>query len=130
MIKSILNVAHYAGSVIREKSKSKNRSPRWDEVRDDFLARVGRCAACGSKKKLQVHHILPFRLHPELELEESNLIVLCMDENECHLKIGHGGSFRSYNPGVEVDAKNFLLEKDARRRKLVVEACKKNRRED
>lgn len=127
MLKNIIRPLRYAHSVIREKSKSKKRSSRWDEVRDTFLESHPACAACGSTKKLQVHHIMPFHLYPELELEENNLIVLCMDVNECHLGIGHGGSFRSYNPKVVVRAKRFLQEKDPVIRKLIIENCKIDR---
>jgi hypothetical protein len=28
-----------------------------------------------------------------------------MDVNDCHLKLGHGGSFKAYNPKVEEHAK-------------------------
>jgi hypothetical protein len=49
---------------------------------------------------LQVHHILPFHLNPQLELDPSNLITLCMGKLECHLIIGHGGDYKDYNPSV------------------------------
>ena len=130
MIKSLLKSFRYLSSVARENSKSKNRSPEWDKVRDEAVEKAGKCAACGSVNKLQVHHIAPFHLHPELELDENNLIVLCMDEEECHLKIGHGGSFKSYNPSVVDSAVAFLAEKSEAGRKLIVEDCKKNRREE
>jgi hypothetical protein len=64
------------------------------------------CACCGSTKKLNVHHKKPFHLFPELELDLNNLITLCMDK-ECHLKIGHGGDFKDYNPNVEEDCKKI-----------------------
>ena len=92
---------------VREIKKSSFRSPRWDEVRDQHLESNNECAACGTRLKLQVHHIRPFHLYPELELEPKNLITLCMDEWDCHLKIGHGGSFHSYNPHVEEDVYRF-----------------------
>lgn len=130
MIKKILRPLRYVQSVLREKSKSKKRSSHWDKVRDDFVASHPTCAACGSTKKLQVHHIMPFHLRPELELDPSNLIVLCMDVNECHLEIGHGGSFRCYNPRVVVRAQRFLQEKDPAVRKLIVESCKIDRMEN
>ena len=120
MIKKI----RYFKSVVREKLKSKRRSPQWDEIRDKFVEKNPTCAACGSEKKLQVHHIQPFHLRPELELSEENLIVLCMDVNECHLKIGHGGSFRCYNPRVVVQALRFLVEKEPGARQYIVEVCK------
>jgi hypothetical protein len=58
-------------------------------------------------KKLEVHHIKPFHLHPELELEPKNLITLCENKSDgvnCHLLFGHLGSFRSFNVRVISDA--------------------------
>lgn len=127
MLKKILRPFIYSQSVLREVAKSKRRSSKWDSVRDAFLLEHPVCAACGSSKKLQVHHIVPFHLHPELELDVGNLIVLCMDENECHLEIGHGGSFRCYNPRVVVHALRFLSEKEPGARKYIVEVCKMTR---
>lgn len=81
---------------------TKKRSPHWHKVEKDFLSKHTTCAACGSQKHLQVHHMKPFHLYPSLELDESNLIVLCMDK-ECHLKLGHGGDWKAYNPNVVED---------------------------
>lgn len=129
MLKTLTRPFRYVHSILREKSKSK-RSSQWDATRDAFMRDHPACAACGSTKKLQVHHIMPFHLHPDLELDTKNLIVLCMDVNECHLGIGHGGSFRCYNPKVAIRAQRFLQEKDATVRKLIVESCKFDRLKD
>jgi hypothetical protein len=51
---------------------------------------------------------MPFHLDPNKELDTTNLITLCMGEKECHLHIGHGGSFRQYNPNVRTDAATVL----------------------
>jgi hypothetical protein len=32
-----------------------------------------------------------------------------MGKNSCHLDIGHGGSFRAYNPNVLDDAEKFRI---------------------
>jgi len=32
-----------------------------------------------------------------------------MGKNSCHLDIGHGGSFRAYNPDVLDDAEKFRI---------------------
>ena len=42
---------------------------------------AGQCQACGSKEKIQVDHIKPRSLYPKLELELSNLQVLCQKCN-------------------------------------------------
>ena len=81
------------------------RSSNWSKVRKKFVKKNSFCAVCGSKKKLQVHHIKPFHLYPELELDENNLIVLC--GKRCHLLFGHLGSFHSYNLNIKQNAKEW-----------------------
>ena len=85
----------------------KARSPKWPHVEKLHLKLEPVCAACGSSKKLNVHHKKPFHLFPELELDLNNLITLCMDK-ECHEKIGHGGNFKDYNPDVAEDSAKVL----------------------
>jgi len=96
------------------------RSPRWRTVEEHWLVDHNVCAVCGGIERLNVHHVEPFHLFPWLELADgthdvyddngvnlgaiANLITLCMGEKECHLKIGHGGDFRAYNPDVRHDA--------------------------
>lgn len=79
------------------------RSPQWPKVEREFRLHNPTCAACGSAKKLNVHHQRPFHLNPELELDMANLITLCMD-NDCHIKVGHGDNFKAYNPDVVLDS--------------------------
>lgn len=88
-------------------SISTARSSKWVTVRKQFLLKNPTCAACGGSQKLEAHHIKPFHLHPELELEESNLITLCESGRfglNCHLLIGHNGNFRKINADVKQDA--------------------------
>lgn len=88
---------------------SKKRSPQWPALEKKTREAHPNCAACGGNQRLQVHHKRPFHLHPELELDPSNLIVLCEEAGKnCHLEIGHGGSFSAYNPNVEADAAAVL----------------------
>lgn len=91
-----------------------NRSKKWPEVRNAHLKKHPTCAACGRKKKLEVHHVVPFQVDPSLELEESNLITLCSHATECHLSIGHLGSFHSYNSTVREDSAAFLAKVENR----------------
>jgi hypothetical protein len=67
-------------------------------------------------------------LKPELELDTSNLITLCMSKKECHHDIGHGNDYRAYNPYVVKHAKMALLEDLPRERieQLAKEARKYN----
>ena len=85
------------------------RSKQWRKLEKETLK--GKCcAACGGNKHLQVHHIKPFHLYPELELDRNNLIVLCMGFNECHVRLGHGGNYKAYSLTVAEDAKIALKE--------------------
>jgi 5-methylcytosine-specific restriction protein A len=85
------------------RSIGEKRSPKWPKVEEDFRAAHPQCECCGTRQGLQVHHIKPFHLDPVLELDETNLITLCMSENECHLRVGHGDDFKAYNPNVVQD---------------------------
>lgn len=92
-------IGHYINvikSVYRDIGVPKRRSPSWPRLEKKYLLNNSKCAFCGATNNLHVHHKKPFHLYPELELDESNLITLCMDVNECHLKIGHGNNFKLY----------------------------------
>lgn len=123
----------HANNLKRTKSRDKHtggkRSPHWPAVEKEHLAKFPTCAACGSNKKLNVHHKKPFHLHPDLELDPNNLITLCM-ENDCHIYIGHGDDFKAYNPNVVDDAATVYANKDKRFRTTLNETmlkAKKNR---
>jgi hypothetical protein len=91
------------------------RSGHWPSVRRHFIAQHSVCQACGRGKplKLNVHHQIPFHYvtalnRPELEVEVSNLITLCVDhDDQHHLLIGHLDSFKSYNADVLTDVKKY-----------------------
>lgn len=88
------------------------RASEWVYVRNEFVRRHPRCEACGSGYNLNVHHIKPFHLYPELELDEGNLITLC---REHHFRIGHDPdgkgpakpNWSASNPNVRSDAANM-----------------------
>jgi hypothetical protein len=82
------------------------RSPRWSIIRREHLENNPNCAACGRNKKIEVHHIKPFYLYPELELDPNNLITLCDDP--CHFVFGHLMNYRSWNANVTEDCKRYL----------------------
>jgi len=80
--------------------KGKKRSGKWRYRRRKHLKKFPRCAVCESKKKLEVHHIIPFSVDPSLELEDSNLVTLCENKKygcNCHLLIGHLGNYQRTN---------------------------------
>jgi 5-methylcytosine-specific restriction endonuclease McrA len=91
------------------KQHGHERSSQWSSVQKEHLLRESACIACGYKgKKLQVHHIKPFHLHPHLELEPDNLITLCEGRGRHHhLLLGHLGEWQSYNEHVRQDVKRF-----------------------
>ncbi len=86
---------------------SATRSPHWAAVRLCHLKNHPVCAVCEGRRALNVHHIRPFHIHPELELDPTNLISLCECLSygvNCHLLIGHLGNFKGINPNVVEDA--------------------------
>jgi len=84
------------------------RSPEWSKVRKEYLRNEPLCAVCKTKgsllNHLEVHHCLPFHLHPNLELDPDNLITLCRTH---HLLFGHLMNFKSFNENVRADALTF-----------------------
>lgn len=82
------------------------RSPKWSNVRKEHLKNNDYCIACGRNKKLEVHHIKPVHLFPELELDPSNLVTLCADP--CHIVFGHLMNFKSWNSDVVIDSSSYL----------------------
>jgi len=91
----------------RKLSLSQSRSPQWPKVRAKFLKEFPTCQVCDGIKKLQVHHIRPVHVWPELELSPANLITLCEASGNHHLWTGHLGSFQSWNIDVINDAANW-----------------------
>ena len=90
------------------KTNGKKRSSEWSRVRKEYLAKHPKCFICLGEKKITVHHILPFHLHPELELDKKNLVTLCEGKStlNCHLIFGHWNNFaKKYNPHIMEDAK-------------------------
>ena len=77
------------------------RSPKWPAVRAAHLKANPTCAACGGKDALEVHHIQPFHLRPELELDPRNLLTVCADP--CDLVHGHLMAWARFNPTVVAD---------------------------
>ena len=60
----------------------------WKKKRREIKALYAdKCAICGSTENLQVHHIVPITILPELKLDNNNLIPLC---ERCHT-LAHSG---------------------------------------
>lgn len=98
---------------------SRLRSPLWHRLKMAFIKKNPGCAACGSRDHLEVHHIKPFHEYPELELVESNWIVLCESKRfgvNCHLALGHAGDYKRINENV-IESVNTWREILARARR-------------
>lgn len=87
------------------------RSSKWHGVRDAYHTAHPACEACGGNDDIEVHHVRPFHLWSEMELEPTNLITLCQ---RCHILIGHLGNYRAYNPLVREYAARHLAMVKAR----------------
>lgn len=100
----------------RKRLISGRRSSDWPKVRKEHLLKQPECQACGGADELQVHHICPFHLHPELELAPGNLITLCEKRgHDCHFVFGHFHNWRLFNPVVRQDVERYRQEsEDAR----------------
>lgn len=84
------------------------RSPEWRKLRDAWLHSHGFCAACGTTEFLNVHHIKPFHMFPDMELDVGNLLTLCESpSHNCHFTFGHAFNWSLWNPDVVEDAKLF-----------------------
>ena len=89
---------------------SMKRSDEWPKVRASHLKDFPACALCDGTDKVEVHHIAPFHIHPDMELAPLNLITLCESDSNgvnCHLFCGHLGNFKSFNVNVGTDAAMF-----------------------
>ena len=86
--------------------KGKRRHKDWRKVRKIHLDVNHCCELCFGTKKLEVHHIVPFHIAPDLELDPTNLVTLCQSKRfgiNCHLLIGHGGIWQGINPHCKDD---------------------------
>lgn len=108
MLKTIIHGVNLARNAFRDVGNPVKRSPKWEKLEHEFKLAHPSCAACGSINRLNIHHIKPFHVSPELELDPNNLITMCMDTKECHLKLAHLGSFKTANSNIIVDAAHAL----------------------
>jgi predicted HNH restriction endonuclease len=65
------------------------------------------CKWCGTRKKIQIHHIIPVSVDDTLADREDNFIALCAD---CHFVVGHGRNYKAFNKNiVEICEKRVLV---------------------
>jgi 5-methylcytosine-specific restriction endonuclease McrA len=72
----------------------KGRSGAWKRIRAYFLTKEPECQWCLKTYDLDVHHIVPYHINPELELKLTNLITLCRN---CHFEHGHMRNWSKYD---------------------------------
>lgn len=97
---------HVKDRIQGKAEKGQRRSSRWREVRKKHLARHPRCDLCEGTKKLEVHHVIPFHVAPDLELHPDNLMTLCENKKygvNCHQLFGHLGNYRRINVTCQSD---------------------------
>lgn len=82
---------------------SKNRSSKWPQARRDYLKEHPVCEITGETKNLDVHHIVPFHVRPDLELLPSNMITLTRRKG-IHFIFGHLLNWKSWNENIDQDA--------------------------
>ncbi len=119
MIKTVKHIYNIFLAKTRDMHFSIKRSSKWPKLEKEFLIKNPKCAACGSTKRLNVHHIIPFHLDKERELDINNLITLCMSKNECHLRLAHGSLFRAWVPDIKLYIKQIKSKE-----KTLEEMCK------
>lgn len=92
------------------------RSSKWPKVRAAHLKLNPACAACGTRSKLEVHHLVPFHLDPTRELDPTNLLTLCeSSSHNCHLIWGHLLDWKGCNPAAAADSASYLAKLSASR---------------
>jgi hypothetical protein len=80
------------------------RSPGWAALLHDLLLenrKAGRgCWGCGPDRDAATgHHDKPFHLFPQLEMESSNVLLVCL---LCHLALCHAGDWRLWVKAARV----------------------------
>ncbi len=94
-------------AIARAAHADRPRDAHWDRAAAKHLLTHNRCEnpLCRAKlevvdgrRNLEIHHVLPFEYFPELEMDESNWVVLCRAPHDCHRLLGHLSDFKAYNP--------------------------------
>lgn len=104
-------IKHIKDRIAGKVPSGSKRSGHWPKAREEHLKSNPLCAVCSGHEMVEVHHIRPFHLHPDLELDPSNFITLCESKKNgvnCHLLFGHLGSFKSFNVDVKKDSNDWI----------------------
>lgn len=76
----------------------KGRGSRWRSIRNDAVRRQPFCAMCGRAKRLQVHHIVPYRL--TRDNRQVNLVPLCAKHHKFVESITNNLEGSGVDPGT------------------------------
>jgi len=102
------HVVEYKASEMPFISLGLKRSPKWAALSRRHRRHQPDCQLCGSLVFCTTHHILPFHLFPEHELDPDNLITLCEGQTiNCHYFLGHMLDWKSYNPHLLEDIHRY-----------------------
>lgn len=74
------------------------RSSKWNSVRKAHLLQYPKCCVSGLKTNLDVHHVKPYYLFPDLELDFDNLRTI---SRPYHFLIGHLCNWSRYNENFD-----------------------------
>jgi hypothetical protein len=101
----LTQIANWLRNIFDPASLGAARSPQWSGVEKAYRKLHPTCEVCGTKgtltNPLNVHHIAPFHLHPELELSVDNLWTMCRQH---HFFFGHFDDWSSFNTTVKADS--------------------------
>jgi hypothetical protein len=93
--------------------RTTGRGSRWSAIRREVLRMMPYCAVCGTRKGLEVHHIVPYRLTRDNDIK--NLVPLCHRD---HKKI-ECLTVEVENCGVSVDFMGEMLRWRIRQRQVM-----------
>lgn len=100
------------------------RGSQWKRARQEALRRNPFCAICGQLRRLEVHHIIPFRI--SWDNRQVNLIPLCKKHHKI-VETAFLGTEEFYDAGVSLLLwRGILMERqDATRMMLMEIICEK-----
>lgn len=106
MIETLLRMVGIETQPFGHPASAAGRSPKWPAVRKAHLRVHSACCVSGLKADLDVHHVQPFHLYPELELDPANLRTVA---RPYHFLIGHLCNWSVFNADFDAMANEIRL---------------------
>ena len=78
------------------------RSGKWTSFRKRHIK--DKCEVCKRTKRLELHHIVPFWVSPDIELDPLNVVTL---DRRCHFAFGHFFNWRDWNINIKTWIKDI-----------------------